>query len=403
MALMPVDEALALILASAMPLAPENVSIAEAEGRVLAQDLIARRSQPVADMSAMDGYAVRAADIAALPADLDVIGESAAGRPFTGPIGPGAAARIFTGALVPAGADTVVIQENTTREGQRVRVIHPTEPGRNIRKAGFDFASGSVLLPAGRRLDPRAVMLAAAADHGSVAVRRRPRVAILQTGDELVRPGGGTKNPAAVIVSNVYGIAALARAAGAEVTDLGLVGDSLSATQEAVAGALAGGFDILVTSGGASVGEHDLMAPALRAEGIDLSVHKIALRPGKPLMFGARGEMRVLGLPGNPVSAYVCSLLFLVPLLNALQGAPAALPLVPARLGAELKANDHRRDYMRATLTFAPDGSRIATPLKSQDSAMLSALSAADGLLIRAPGAPVGKVGDPCEVLPFLG
>ncbi|MEW6256371.1 MAG: gephyrin-like molybdotransferase Glp [Pseudomonadota bacterium] len=402
MALMPVDDARALVLASAAPLPAEPVAIADAVGRVLADDLIARRSQPVADMSAMDGYAVRAADIAALPADLAVIGESAAGRPFAGPVAPGAAARIFTGALVPDGADTVVIQENTTREGQRVRVVHPTEPGRNIRKAGFDFAAGAPLLPAGRRLDARAVMLAAAADHGTLAVRRRPRVAILQTGDELVRPGSGTKDPAAVIVSNVYGIAALARAAGAEVTDLGLVGDTMAATEAAVAGALAQGFDVLVTSGGASVGEHDLMAPALRAQGIDLSVHKIALRPGKPLMFGARGEMRVLGLPGNPVSAYVCALLFLVPLLNALQGAPAELALLPARLGADVKANDQRRDYMRATLITAPDGGRVATPLPSQDSAMLSALYRADGLLIREAGAPAGTAGDLCKVLPFL-
>lgn len=407
MALMPVDDARALVLATAAPLAAETVAIEDALGRVLARDLIAARSQPVADMSAMDGYAVRAADIVTLPAHLSLIGESAAGRPFGSMVGPGEAARIFTGALVPPGADTVVIQENTirntTREGDRVQVVNPTDPGRNIRKAGFDFMAGALLLPAGRRLDARTVMLAAAADHGHLRVIRRPRVAILQTGDELVRPGAGAASPADVVVSNVYGIAALAQAVGADVTDLGLVGDSLEATRAAVARAIAAGYDVLVTSGGASVGEHDLMAPALKAEGIALSVHKIALRPGKPLMFGTRDNMRVLGLPGNPVSAYVCALLFLVPLLNALQGAPAELDARPARLGADVKANDHRRDYMRASLAFALDGARVATPLPNQDSAMLSALSAADCLLIREPGAAPGKVGDPCKVLPLLG
>ncbi|WP_127090312.1 gephyrin-like molybdotransferase Glp [Aquabacter cavernae] len=403
MALMPVDDALALILADAAPLPEETVDIAQAHGRVLSRDLVARRSQPVADMSAMDGYAVRAVDIANLPARLTMIGESAAGRPFSGTVLPGTAARIFTGALVPEGADTVVIQENTTRDGDVVEVVNETAPGRNIRKAGFDFMAGTALLPAGHRLDARSVMLAAAADHGTVSVRRRPSVAILQTGDELVRPGGGAASPAAVVVSNVYGVASLARDAGAEVVDLGLVGDSLEATRAAVRGAVEGGFDILVTSGGASVGEHDLMAPALKAEGVGLSVHKIALRPGKPLMFGQREAMRVLGLPGNPVSAYVCSLLFLVPLIRALQGAPAALESFDARLGAEVKANDHRRDYMRATLSHSADGTRMVAPLAVQDSGMLSALAEADCLLIREADAPTGRVGDPCKALPLLG
>lgn len=403
MALMPVDDALALILGGAVPLPEETLAIADAHGRVLARDLAARRSQPMADMSAMDGYAVRAADIAALPARLEVIGESAAGRPFDGTVAPGTAARIFTGALVPPGADTVVIQENTNRDGAVVEVVGETDPGRNIRKAGFDFASGAPLLPAGRRLDARALMLAAAADHGTVPVRRRPRVGILQTGDELVRPGAGAASPASVIVSNVYGIAGLAQEAGAEVTDLGLVGDSLEATRAAVRAAVEGGFDILVTSGGASVGEHDLMAPALVAEGITLSVHKIALRPGKPLMFGSREAMRVLGLPGNPVSAYVCALLFLVPLVRALQGASVQNPVFEARLGAPVKANDQRRDYMRATLSHSPDGTRMVTPLPTQDSAMLSALCGADCLLIREAGAPAASAGDPCKALPLLG
>lgn len=402
MALMPVDEAMALILAGVAPLPAEPVAIADAHGRVLAQDLISRRSQPAADMSAMDGYAVAAADIAALPAALKVIGESAAGRPFDGRIAPGEATRIFTGALVPDGADTVVIQENTTRDGDTVTVVEPTAHGRNIRKAGFDFTAGNPVLPAGSRLNGRTVMLAAAADHAVVSVRRRPRVAILQTGDELVRPGAGSGAPSDVVVSNVYGIAALARAAGADVFDLGLVGDTMEATRAAVRRAAEGGYDLLVTSGGASVGEHDLMAPALRAEGVSLAVHKIALRPGKPLMFGRREALRVLGLPGNPVSAYVCSLLFLVPLLNALQGTAPGPARLPARLAVDVKANDMRRDYVRARMTLAPDGARLVTPLPVQDSSMLSALAEADCLLIREAGAPAGAAGDACEAIAFL-
>ncbi|MEP9377668.1 gephyrin-like molybdotransferase Glp [Aquabacter sp. CN5-332] len=402
MALMLVDEAMALTLADVTPLPAETVAIADAHGRVLAEDLISRRSQPAADMSAMDGYAVAAADIEALPAALKVIGESAAGRPFAGRIARGEATRIFTGALVPDAADTVVIQENTTRDGDTVTVVEPTAPGRNIRKAGFDFTAGHAVLRAGCRLDGRTVMLAAAADHAFVPVRRRPRVAILQTGDELVRPGAGTGAPSDVVVSNVYGIAALARAAGAEVFDLGLVGDTMEATRAAVRRAAEGGYDLLVTSGGASVGEHDLMAPALREEGVSLAVHKIALRPGKPLMFGRREALRVLGLPGNPVSAYVCSLLFLVPLLNALQGAAPGPARVPARLAVDVKANDMRRDYVRARMTLAPDGAQLVTPLPVQDSSMLSALAEADCLLIREAHAPAGAAGDACEAIAFM-
>lgn len=403
MALMPVDAALASILSDARPLESETVTIAHAHGRVLAAPLLARRSQPVADMSAMDGYAVQASDIAALPARLTLVGESAAGRPFSGAVTPGTAARIFTGALVPNGADTVVIQENTTRDGESVTVVEPTAPGRNIRKAGFDFEAGSAILPAGRRLDARALMLAAAADHATVAVHRRPRLGILQTGDELVRPGSGAASASSVIVSNVYGIAALAASAGAEVTDLGIIGDQLDATQAAVRAAADGRFDVLVTSGGASVGEHDLMAPALRAEGIDLSVHKIALRPGKPLMFGQGHGLRVLGLPGNPVSAYVCAQLFLLPLLNRLQGLDFRPSVMHGRLGVAMKANDGRRDYVRARLTTGADGFPVITPLPVQDSAMLSALAEADCLLIREAHCPAASVGDACEALPLLG
>ncbi|MFG1422162.1 molybdopterin molybdotransferase MoeA [Roseixanthobacter liquoris] len=402
MALMPVEEALARVVAGVAPLPVQSVPVAEATGRVLAADLWARRSQPAADMSAMDGYAVAAADIAQVPATLRVIGESAAGRPFSGAIATGEAVRIFTGALLPPGADTVVIQENIAREGDLITTTAATAPLRNVRKAGFDFPAGSLILPAGRRLTDRDVMLAAAADHSLLSVVARPKVGILQTGDELVRPGAGTGALSDVVVSNVYGLAALARAHGAEAVDLGLVGDSLDATRAAIRAAAESGIDVLITSGGASVGEHDLIVPALRSEGVELTVHKIALRPGKPLMFGARGPMRVLGLPGNPVSAYVGAVLFLIPLLNALQGSTAGGQQVrAARLGCAVKANDSRVDYMRATLSFAPDGALVATPLPIQDSSMLTTLAMADCLLIRPAFAPAAEPGEAVSVLPL--
>jgi len=402
MALMSVEEALSRVTDQVTPLAIEEVPVGEAAGRVLAADLIALRSQPPADMSAMDGYAVRAADILATPATLSVIGESAAGRPFAGRVGPGEAVRIFTGAVVPEGADTVVIQENTSRDGDQVTTTAATAALRNVRKVGCDFLKGQPGLRAGRRLTGRDIMLAAAMDQALLPVARRPRVALIQTGDELVLPGRGTGAPGEVVVSNAFGLAAVAARAGAEVTDLGLVGDNLADIRAIVDRALSGAFDLVVTSGGASVGDHDLMAPALRAEGVDLQVHKIALRPGKPLMYGSRGAVRCLGLPGNPVSSHVCALVFLEPLVRALQGdAAAGIRTAPALLAVAVPANDQRRDFMRATLDQAADGSWRVTPCASQDSSLLSVLSAADCLLVRPPFAPAAAAGEPCEIIPF--
>lgn len=401
MALTSVEEATARVLAGAARLDIETVAIADAAGRVLATDVIARRSQPPADMSAMDGYAVRGADVAVAPAHLTVIGESAAGRPFAGTVAAGEAVRIFTGAVMPQGADTVVIQEDTTRDGDRVSIAAPTAAGRNVREAGGDFAAGQLGLSAGRRLTGRDVMLAAAMDHGTLRVARRPRVAIIQTGDELALPGRGTGAPGEIVVSNVYGLADVARRAGAEVHDLGIVGDRMEAIRALVAKALDGTYDVVVSSGGASVGDHDLMAPALRAEGVDLHLHKIALRPGKPLMFGTKNAVRVLGLPGNPVSSHVCALLFLQPLLRALQGETApGVRILPARLAVDLPANEARCHYMRAELAYTSDGMMVA-PCRSQDSAMLDILSAANCLLIRRPDAPAARAGEPCEIVPF--
>lgn len=402
MALMPVEEALALLLSTAGPLGAETVSLDAAAGRVLTAPVIARRTTPGADVSAMDGYALRAQDAAEPGATLTVIGESAAGRPFAGAVLPGTTVRIFTGAVLPEGADAIVIQEDTRRAGDVVTVTEAAAPGRHIRRAGGDFASGETLLPAGHRLRARDLALVAAGDVDMVSVARRPRVALLSTGDELVRPGTGA-GAHQVIVSNIYSVAALARGAGAEVIDLGILPDRMDATETGVRAALDGGFDVLVTTGGASVGDHDLIAPALTAQGVDLAMHKIALRPGKPLMFGRSGatSTQVLGLPGNPVSAHVCALLFLVPLIKALQGlaVPPHPALEPARLAGDVKANEQRMDFQRAEIVGHAEGVPLVRPLPVQDSSMLRNLALADVLLVRRPHAPAAMAGEPCEIL----
>jgi molybdopterin molybdotransferase len=398
MALMPVADALARVLIAAEPLAVESVPLDAAFGRVLASDLEALRTQPPDDVSAMDGYAVRAADVVKVPATLKVIGEVAAGHPFDGAVKAGEAARIFTGGVMPTGSDTVVIQENTARAGDTVTIQKAAAKGRNVRLKGIDFMQGDVLLHQGQRLSDRDVMLAAAMNHASLPVHRRPKVAVLATGDELVPPGSAPK-PGEIVYSNGYAIIALARAAGAEVTDLGIARDKVDDIAAAVRKARSGGADILVTSGGASVGEHDLVQRALTAEGLDLSFWRVALRPGRPMMHGRLGGMHVLGVPGNPVSAYVCAFLFLVPLIARLSGRndvehhPEA-----ARLGSDLPDNDERADYLRAVLTPGPDG-LIATPLPSQDSSLMAPLAKASCLLIREPNAPAAAAGSPCIIL----
>jgi molybdopterin molybdotransferase len=398
MALMPVADALARVVESAEALAAENVTLGHVHGRVLANDLAALRTQPPDDVSAMDGYAVRAADVVKVPATLKVIGEVAAGHPFDGAVKAGQAARIFTGGVMPAGSDTVVIQENTTRAGDTVTVQKPAAKGRNVRLKGIDFTQGDVLLRQGQRLSDRDLMLAAAMNHASLPVHRRPKVAVLATGDELVRPGV-TPKPGEIVYSNGYAIIALARAAGAEVSDLGIARDKVEDIAAAVRTARAAGADILVTSGGASVGEHDLVQRALKAEGLDLSFWRVALRPGRPMMHGRLGGMHVLGVPGNPVSAYVCAFLFLVPLIARLSGrSDVERRPEAARLGSDLPANDERTDYMRALLTAGPDGP-IATPLPAQDSSLMAPLAKASCLLIREPNAPAASSGSPCVIL----
>jgi molybdopterin molybdotransferase len=398
-ALMPVAEALARVLAGAGPLPAEPTPLKDAHGRVLAADVAALRTQPPADVSAMDGYAVHAADVAQVPVKLRVVGEVAAGHPFKGAVGPGEAARIFTGGVLPPGTDAIVIQENTAREGDTVVVSASAGEGKHVRVEGLDFKRGELLLPRGRRLSDRDLALAAAMNHPSVSVHRRPTVAVLATGDELVMPGT-SPGFGEIVYSNGYATAALAHREGCRVADLGIVPDRLAETAAAVRRARDIGADILVTSGGASVGDYDLVQQALAAEGLTLSFWKVALRPGRPMMHGRLGAMHVLGLPGNPVSAYVCGVLFLVPLIRRLAGRGDVEPtLEVARLGCALPQNDERADYLRATLAPGADGVPVATPAPVQDSSMLVPLAQADCLVVRAPHEPAARAGDACSII----
>jgi molybdopterin molybdotransferase len=397
--LLSVADALARVLDGVEPLTREVAPLTETCGRVLTEDVAALRTQPPADLSAMDGYAVRAADVAKVPAILKVMGEVPAGRPFPGTVGAGEAARIFTGGVVPPGADTIVIQENTDRSDDHVTVKSPSPTGRHIRCAGLDFSKGQVLLPRGRRLTDRDVMLAAAMSHPALPVHRKPKVAVLGTGDELKAPGSEL-GPGEIVYSNGFALMALAHAEGAEVVDLGIVPDQVDATVAAIRRARALDADILVTTGGASVGEYDLVQRGLKAEGLELAFWRVALRPGRPMMNGRLGPMHVLGLPGNPVSAYVCAFLFLVPLIRKLAGrSDLTAPVESAVLGVALAENDERADYLRATLAPGTDGIPVATPVKVQDSSMMAALAKADCLVIREPFAPPSPAGSRCPIL----
>jgi molybdopterin molybdotransferase len=399
-----VEEALARVIASgAPPLEAETVTIESGYGRVLVRDLKALRTQPPFPNSAMDGYALRAADTTSANT-LTVIGESAAGRAFEGSVGPGEAVRIFTGAPIPAGADSVVIQENVEREGQRIRLSGAAPLGDNLREAGMDFCEGESLIPAGRRLSPRDVALAAAANHTALVVRRRARVAILATGDELVAPGGSL-GPAQIIASNNFAVAGVVEAYGGVAVDLGIAADEVGAMKAAVSRAHDSNADVLVTLGGASVGDYDLVQRALVSAGMELGFWRIAMRPGKPLMHGRLGPMRILGLPGNPTSSMVCSILFLRPLLRALHGEsdPGGDPSQTARLAVDLPTNGTRQDYMRASLSRSTDGILRATPVSAQDSSLVKTMAGADGLIVRSPQAGPAKAGDPCRVIAFHG
>jgi molybdopterin molybdotransferase len=348
----------------------------------------------------MDGYALRSADIAALPTQLKLIGESAAGHGFAGAVGAKECVRIFTGAPVPAGADGVLMQEYVRADGAAITPLKTVPPGDSIRRAGLDFSAGDILLRAGTRLGPVDLALAAAMDHALVPVLRRPRVAILAPGDELVRPGEAI-GAHQIVASNAYAVAGYVRLAGGEPIDLGIAADDLAALEAGIAKAREVKADVLVTLGGASVGDHDLVKSALAKEGMELGFWRIAMRPGKPLIHGRIGTTPIFGLPGNPVSAIVCTVVFLIPLIEALLGGtPNADETGEAAvLGAAMRANDWRQDFVRATLAPRADGVSIATPLNQQDSSLLRIMAQAHALIIRMPNAPEAKAGDACRIL----
>ncbi len=398
MTLLSVADATTRLLNGVQPLATEYVSLGQSAGRILAASLAALYTQPPFDASAMDGYAVRSADVLPVPATLSCIGESAAGRGYNGRLAAGEAVRIFTGAPIPAGADAIVIQENCRRDGNVVQVVDGTPDKSHVRRRGGDFDIGATLLEAGRRLGPREITLAAAMGHSALNVHRRPIVAILATGDELVMPGT-TPGADQIVCSNPFGVAALVEQAGGTARLLGIATDtrdSLNAHIDAAHGA-----DILITIGGASVGDHDLIAPVLQARGMTLDFWKIAMRPGKPLLFGRLGDQRVVGLPGNPVSALICTRVFIVPMIRALTGVASTgeLDLATAIAAVAIEANGPRTHYMRATLEPTPSGARAARPVRSQDSSLLAPLAAADCLIVRAPNAASALPGDRLDIL----
>ncbi|WP_424967530.1 gephyrin-like molybdotransferase Glp [Dinoroseobacter sp. S375] len=394
--LVPVAEALDALFALVAPLETEEVPLIAAAGRVLAHDAVAARTQPPFAASAMDGYAVRAEDGAA-GLTLDVVGESAAGHGWDGIVHPGQAVRIFTGAPVPEGAGTVVIQEDVTRSGDRITLVETTAPGANIRPEGNDFKIGD-RMSAPRVLSPADVALAASMNLPKLSVYRRPRVALIATGDELVMPGE-TPAPDQIIASNSFGLKALFEAAGAEVRLLPIAPD----TSEGLAAVLdlAGDADMVVTIGGASVGDHDLVARVAGNLGLERAFYKIAMRPGKPLMCGRFGAALLIGLPGNPVSSMVCGTLFVVPALRALQGLPAEARAQRAgKLARALGQNGPREHYMRAQLTWR-DGIAWIDPAPRQDSGLMSVLASADCLLVRAPHADPATEGADVAYIPL--
>ena len=396
--LLPVAEAQQRILDAVSPLPAEQISLAEGLGRVLARNVASRRDQPPMAMSAMDGYAVRAVDVATLPATLKVVGYAPAGHAFDGSVGAGEAVRIFTGAPVPEGADTIVIQENTEQSDEVVRVIDGTAPvGRYIRPAGLDFATGDVLLPSGKVLTARDVGLSAAMNVPWLNVHRKPRISILATGDEIVMPGDPIGRDQ-IVSSNALSLAAFITAQGGTPLDLGIAPDEEDGLRALAAGAR--GSDILVTTGGASVGDHDLVQSVLGDIGLEVDFWRIAMRPGKPLMFGRIDGTYLIGLPGNPVSSLVCAIIFLAPAIRKMLGMDNLLPETgTARLGTDLPENDEREDYLRASLSRDDKGDIVATPYGKQDSSMFATIARADALVIRKPFASALKAGSAVEFI----
>jgi len=397
--LLSVEEACSRIIEAMRPLSVLRIELGGALGRALAEDIVALRAHPPAAVAAMDGYAIRSADALSLPVKLRKVGASKAGARFEGKVLAGNCVRIFTGATLPDGADTIALQEDASEFGDNVEIRRVPEPGRHIRPAGTNYSAGQLCLTKGRVLTARDIGVIASCGYALAPVRRKPRVAILATGDELVDPGG-SPGPDQIFGSNNAAIAAAVAAWGGEPMDLGIAPDRI----EAIAGAMNGaiGVDLLVTTGGASVGEHDLVRSALATRGFMPGFWKVAMRPGKPVIFGMIGEMPVLGMSGNPVSALVSALMFLRPAIKAMLGLPAKQPIFEqAVLGAAMPENHIREDYVRACIERGPDGKLIAVPFSTQDSAMLVTLSAADGLIRRRPHAPTAPKRPTAEVIVF--
>ncbi len=395
--LLAVDEAQARILAVVSESPAETISLAEAHGRICAADVVSRLSHPPVPVSAMDGYACRSADVAILPARLTQIGVSRAGERFSGAVTEDTCVRIFTGGMVPDGTDIIALQEDARAHGGAVEILEVAKIGQHIRRTGMDFAAGDVCVKKGRILTARDIGLLASCGHAAVAVRRKPRVAILSTGDELVPPGviPGTDQ---IVGSNGVALAAAAAGWGAEPVDLGIASDNIEAITAMVQKAR--DADVLVTTGGASVGDHDLVQVALERLGFVPDFWRIAMRPGKPLMYGRLGTLPVLGMPGNPVSALVCALLFLRPLLRAMGGVTPAVPAFDkAVLGADMKPNDKREDYVRSQLGPPEGGQTVVRPFPTQDSSMLMTLARAEVLIRRPSYAPAACKGEEVEII----
>jgi len=387
-----VEAALAAIFDLVAPTETEMVPLAEASGRVLARDVAATRDQPPFASSAMDGYALRGTEVAP-GAQFRVVGEAAAGRGSAAPLGPGEAIRIFTGAPVPEGADRVIIQEDVTRDGDIITLGDSLDDKHHIRPAGGDFAAGDVMA-APRRLGPAELALLASMNVATLPCHRRPEVALVATGDELVMPGE-TPGPDQIIASNAIGLKALVESAGAVARILPIARDTVASLETVFD--LAAGADLIVTIGGASVGDHDLVRPVAASRGMAPAFYKVAMRPGKPLMAGKLGEAAMIGLPGNPVSSIVCGHIFLLPALRKMLGLGAhPAPRATAPLAAALPANGPREHYMRATLARG-----TITAADRQDSSLLSVLSGANALLIRPVGDGARAAGELVEYVPL--
>lgn len=393
-----VEEAFARIVGEARPLDTEQVPVAQASGRVIAAPIKARRAQPATDLSAMDGYAVVSTDLKDSKS-LSIVGESAAGHPFSGTLKPGQCVRIFTGATVPAGADQVVIQEDVTLDGNTVTTSQANEPGANIRPKGIDFGVNQTVLDASTYMSPKTIGLAASAGQSHLMVHRAPRIALLATGDELADPGKKTFSDYDTVDSARPQLEALMADAGGKLVFSGHAGDSLDQISKSVSANT--DADLFVTIGGASVGDKDFVQDAFKQEGMALDFWKVAMRPGKPMIFGKRDKQYMLGLPGNPASAFVCALIFLRPLIDRLMGRPSPLPVgVPLPAATDLPANGPRQHYMRARLV-GEAGTRMVDPAVSQDSSLTSVLAQCDGLIVRPPHAEASTAGDLVNFLPF--